>query len=73
MLIGTRETTNNDDGRQGTTTQSTSVNKCVEVEHLQNHSIEGQLCEPVIEHKELSIEECKFQGTKKNFLNHILE
>jgi len=68
-----RETTNDDYGYQGKTTQSTSVNNETQFEHSQNHSIEGQWCESLIECEELAIEACKLQGIGRDFLDHILE
>ena len=41
------------------------ANKCVELEHLQNHSIEDKWCEPIVEHEKISIEAWKLQGTEK--------
>ena len=70
-LTGARETANNEDGPQGMTTQSTSVNEWVEFEQLQYHLTEGQLCEPIVEHEELAIEPWKLQGTEKEFLNNL--
>ena len=70
-LIGARETTNNDDDPQGTTTQSTSENEWAELEHLQNLSVDIQWGEPIVDHEELSIEAWNLQGTTKEFLDQL--
>ena len=58
-LTGTRETTSNENGPQGTKIQLVNVKNEAEVEHLWNHLIEGQWWKHVFECEEISIKACR--------------